>query len=86
MLIQRLNEILVMEPNTSVEILCSLIVGEVSSDYEGPYAAITEINPTVHRISELASQLEMAEGSSDERLAMWNELKFLVAALEQDDR
>lgn len=86
MLIHRLNEILSGEPTTSVEILCSLIVGEVSSDYEGPYAEISDINPTVHRISELASRIEMSEGSSDERLAMWSELKSLVAALEQDDR
>ena len=86
MLIMRLHEIIAMESTTSAEILCGLIVGEVSGDYEGPYAELSDINPTVHQISELASRIEMSDGSSDERAAMWNELKTLVGALEQDDR
>jgi len=86
MLVKELHDIIAQESTTSVEILSSYIVGELLGDYDGKYADLYANNTTVKRIGDLAGDLETSNGSTNQLLEMWNELKGLVQLLEQEDR
>lgn len=77
----KLSEVIAQEGMTEVDVLASHIVGELLGDYDGVYAELNETNPTVQRIGDLASDLEISNGNDEEIAAMWDELKKLIDTL-----
>ena len=80
-LVKKLDEIINLERNTQIETLGSYIVGELLGDYDNLYIELNETNPIAQRIGDLASDLEVANGSEIELSAMWNEIKQLTEEL-----
>lgn len=81
---KKLNEIIVQEQSTSIETLGGYIVGEILGDYEKKYVELNKTNSTVQRIGDLASDIEISNGSLEELQGMWTELKQLVGKLGTD--
>jgi len=77
-----LSEIISQEGITESSVLASYVVGELLGDYDGIYTKLKETNPAVQRIGELASDLEISNGSEEQLAAIWKELKDLVQSLE----
>lgn len=77
----KLHEILQNEGKEPIDVIASYIVGELIGDYDGIYAELDETNPTVQRIGDLASDLEISNGNDEELAAMWDELKKLIDTL-----
>lgn len=80
-LAEKLNSIIALEDSTSIEVLGSYIVGELLGDYDNIYTELNETKPAVQRIGDLASDLEISNGNTNELQEMWNELKKLVETI-----
>lgn len=77
----KLHEILQNEGKEPIDVIASYIVGELIGDYDDIYTELDETNPTVQRIGDLASDLEISNGNDEELAAMWDELKKLIDTL-----
>ena len=82
-LVKKLDEIIRLESNVSIETLGSYIVGELLGNYDGMYTELNETDPMARRIGDLASDLEIANGSEMELSSMWSEIKRLTEELRQ---
>jgi hypothetical protein len=80
-LAKKLNEIIALEEATPIEILSGYVVGELLGDYDSVYTELNETDPTVQRIGDLASDLEVSNGNLEELQRMWRELKVLIEGL-----
>jgi hypothetical protein len=74
-LADRLNEIILLEGNEPIEKLGGYIVGELMGDNEGKYSGLYESNAKVQRIGDLASDIEISNGTPEELNEMWREIK-----------
>lgn len=73
-----LNEIIPLEKKEPLYKLGGYIVGELIGDYEDKYTNLYENNPTVQKIGDLASDLEISNGNPEE---LWEEIKRLSKEL-----
>lgn len=80
-LLKRLQEIISLENRESLETLGSYIVGELLGDYNGIYQGLYEKNPTIQKIGDLASDLEISNGTEEQLQDMWREVKELTRSL-----
>lgn len=69
-LVEKLNEIIALENTASAETLGGYIVGELLGDYDNVYAELNETNPVVQRIGDLAIDLEISNGNTEELQGM----------------
>ncbi|MGB4761996.1 MAG: hypothetical protein WBP12_01400 [Candidatus Saccharimonas sp.] len=80
-LAKKLQDFLELEGNKSREEIAAYIVGELVGDYDGLYTELLKNDVDVVRIADLASDLEWSNGSTDELVAMWEELERLINKL-----
>lgn len=85
-LVIKLNEFISLEESESIETLGSYIVGELLGDYDGIYRGLYETNPTIQKIGDLASDLEISNGTEEQLQDMWSEIKQLVADMSSKEK
>jgi hypothetical protein len=83
-LVAKLNGIIELESTVPLETLGSYIVGELLGDYDGTYAKLNETNLKVQKIGDLASDIEISNGTPDQLSYMWGELKQLVQEISKE--
>lgn len=80
-LISFLDDIFAQEDGETLDVLGGYIVGELLGDYDGKYSNLYENNPTVQRLGDIASDLEISNGTDAQLISMWQELKQLTDEL-----
>lgn len=80
-LVSFLENTIAQEGQKTIDVLSGYIAGELLGDYEGKYSNLYENNPIVQRIGEIASDLEISNGSDTQLNAMWNDIKQLTGEL-----
>ena len=64
-----------------LDLVAGYIVGELIGDYEDRYSELIESNPAVERISDLASDIEISNGTPEQLEAGWGEIVRLAGGL-----
>ena len=76
-LIEELERIIATEKTEPLTLRGSYVVGAIFTTFNHLY----ESNPVVERISDLASDLETRNGSEEELLRHWEDIKRLTESL-----
>jgi hypothetical protein len=76
-----LESVIAQEAEKPIEVLGGYIVGELIGDYDDFYGTLYDENQTVRRIGDIASDLEISNGSEAQLGADWEQLKSLAKQL-----
>jgi hypothetical protein len=78
----RLDEILALENAEPIEKLAGYIVADIIVDAEGRFEGLYDTNPIIQEIGDLASDVEISNGTPRQLEGMWSRIKALKEDLQ----